>query len=258
MVAHSCSICGTGFGVPTDEELVPYIEAFNYQKPIADDDVLWLSRFRILGRYGSQHINSTELRLPNGGNEDAQLGPCFLTGSGRFRRSKAEFLRGEMVGLSFGEECSSVNGEGADELLCMPESSLWKFVEDRPRHEEVHVVHQACYDGILGRVIDYAKRGKSVQHKADQITLIKLHDGLLRQRIMGDESNFNMYSLTTGDPNVFVEPPGMKCLSIMNIVNLKILTSNTESNKLLSSRLPGAIQSRTIGFLGTHSTTHLC
>ena len=216
---NHCCICGACFCIPSDELLLSYINDSDYQKPITDDDVLWLSRFRILAKYSPQ---AAGIEHQDRVIKDGRLSPCFLSGPGRFRRSKAEFLRGDLFDLYFGEECSSVKGEEPDELLVMQDLSLWAFVEARARYEEVLVFHQVCYDGILNRVLKSSKRKKFLNHRTDPFNLINLHASLLSQRIMGEKSNCGMFSPSPGDQDADVGIVGVKYGTRDRAVNLQL------------------------------------
>lgn len=185
-----CSICGVCFCVPSDTLLLSYQDISSQYKPIVDDDVLWLGHFRLLGRNPIVPQKSPEVAK----EDDEFADPpekYFLSGPGRFRRSKAEFLRGSIIGTHWRADCS-VKGEGAAEVLAMPIRDLSGFLTLGHWRERILLVHGDCYGTILPRAMDYIQREnrhwRHLPMKSLKVSLDDMHPKLI---VSGDmvESN---------------------------------------------------------------------
>lgn len=173
----SCSICGACFCVPSDRLLLSYLDISSQYKPIVDDDVLWLSHFRLLGRNRS---------VPQAPSENAQGDEIadpptiyFLSGPGRVRRSRAEFLRGSIIGTPVGGNWRKIKGEGEAEVLNMSLNVLYDFLTHRNRVERVLVMHEDCYDIILPRAMDYTQKENRLPIRSPKQSLYVMHSKLV-------------------------------------------------------------------------------
>lgn len=158
--------------------------------PIVDDDVLWLSHFRLLGRHP---------RVPQGPPEETQEDEVadppkiyFLSGPGRVRRSRAEFLQGGIVGTPWGEECRRIKGEGVAEVWAISISVFYDLPSHGNRLQKVLVVHEDCYNTVLPRAMDYTqKENRHWRHlpmKSLQRSIDVMHSNLFVSGYMVDKN----------------------------------------------------------------------
>ena len=182
-----CAICGACFCVPSDDTLLSFINPSSPYKPITDDEVLWLRHFRLWGlRTEPEPVEADPFQAPGEAQEI-----YFLSGRGRIHRSQLEFLRGDVEGMPFGETCSTVRGQGKDEVLAIPlhgfprESTYTMPSTSRSNTPlaRLQFVHLECYDGVLPSVISYVL---SKDHRRKQLRTESLTPrfGIMYQAVM--------------------------------------------------------------------------